>query len=172
MSKNAIYNKEKIALLKERGIWSAEDDDKMNEAATKIRELVGKLEKGGYDFNEAVQDAKECASHRAIYLLYSSALNQLMGDTVDSKAQEAELNFLISNSIADENGKLLCESVEDYLSKQDDEVIKKGEDVFSEYWFGKINFPEEDFIKEFNVSLEEPQEEKVERQPFTNIPEG
>lgn len=163
---NSLFNAEKIELLKKRKIWTTQQDEEMNKSSEKVNELLEKLSEGGYEVDDAVQDAEECIRQRNLYFLYSATLNSLLSDTVENISSKAKMDYLLLRSIYKEDGSQVFQTAEELNDKRDTEIVTKGETIFNEYWYGKLEFPEQQFLEEFAPEKLTDDSPKAERKPF------
>lgn len=164
--------KQLMNLLRERGIITDESEAEIAGAEKELQTLLEKLDKGGYELEQAKEDVKQIRKLRGVLLNYNMIINQMMVNTPERQAEEAEKDALLASCLQ-VDGKQYCRNLDDFYAKSEDEIIITGILKFNEMMYGDIgsvldSLPENKFLKEYGLELEEEAPElEVEKKPFT-----
>jgi len=169
-----MVHDEMMATAKSRGLWSDQKEQEIQEKTKEIHALQDKLDKGGYELDEAREDAKKIQTLRGEILTSQFVLNGILDNTVEQQAQSARYDYLASVCIVDSNNKIYCKSLDDYYNSDDDEVLNIGLVYFAKMYYGTANIEKsidakfiDDYGLEDKVDKKEPKKiKKVEKKPF------
>ena len=163
--------KQIMNLLKERGVITDESEAEIRTAETQLDQLLEKLDKGGYELEQAQEDVKEIRKLRGVLLNYNRILNQMMSNTPERQAEEAEKDALLASCLQ-VDGKPYCKNLDDFYGKSEDPIIISAMIKFNEMMYGDVSamlesLPENKFLKEYGLDIEEEAPPKEEKKPFT-----
>ena len=165
-------------------IWNEDKAKELSSAQKEISALEQKLEAGGYDLNEAVEDAKKMSQLRNQIFSITMAVNNLLEYSADRYADLAEADFLLWKTLKDDKGKQVFKTLAEFVTakKQDDEIIRSAllARVNSDISF-LLELPENKFLIKYgrmNENLEFldengelefkiPEKKKIKAKPFT-----
>lgn len=175
-------------VLKDRNVWSEEDDKEVEDLSIKIKANVDKLDEGGFDIMEARRLAIETNELRMKVVNKLSVLRENNSLTAEGQADDAYFDSLVSSCCFNEDGTKVFKSYEDYLNKATEDVSAKLARELSNLVYGNNDyikeFPENKFLSEFGFINDDLQyvneegqivdenyqpivkEEKKERKPF------
>ena len=153
----AIVRKALDDMLIAQGLWSAEQQAKVDKIDQEIRDKLLKLKKGGIGLSAGRDIAVEVRIARMQRSLLLSERNVHDDLTAEAISDNAKFDYLVSVCVKDEEGKPVFESVEDYKEKADANHPYVGEAAaklagmlygLDEDW--ETNLPENQFLKKFN----------------------
>lgn len=104
------------AQAEEKGIWSNQKEAETEAVRKEINELLDKIDAGGYDFDEAVTDAKRVTELRAKILELVQPLNELLSYSAESQGQDAFDDYLMSKTILNQNKRPVFSSYEKFIA--------------------------------------------------------
>lgn len=155
-------------VARENDLW---DDEKEAEVAQIRQELADKervLEEGGIELEEAEQIALAMKELRYSLLIRNFVLEEIRSHSVNRKADAAKIDYFISCCTLDEKGRAAFSSLDDYYTRQNEDLVSVATLAFSKIWYNynenTFKFPEDEFLEEFN--LIKPAPEPVKRKPF------
>lgn len=112
--------------MREQGIWTKGDDDKLNEIITSFNdnlEIVntGKNKDGSkVKLSEARKAAIEVRRNRLAMNLILAKKREHDAYTIEGQAENAKFDYLVSVCVVDENDKLIFSNLDDYYEKQEE----------------------------------------------------
>lgn len=130
-------------ILAQRGIWSSENDkeiDKLQEAVSDSLEKVVRS-KNDEEHKKAWEEVQE---HRLKIQSIVTKRELYMANTIEAKAEEIRISYLISKTISDENDNLVWKSYEDINNDNRTEIINT---IIGEYIFF-LNGVESNFLEQ------------------------
>lgn len=139
-------------VAKQMGQWSDEKDAELELLRKQIIDLQNKLDEGGYELEEAKQDAEKLAELRNKMVEFQSPLFWFQNNSIEGKAQGVQSDYEIFLRLKNERGKRYCKSFDEYLNKRDegDPVVNV---AFIYYSLGDDNpldkLPENEFLREY-----------------------
>ena len=171
----------------EWGVWSDSKNQEFEALHLELDAVVKKLEEGGYDFNEAVEDAKRAGEIRNEILKTNMDISSVVGHSAERYAEDAEADYLLWASIL-QGKKKAFKTFDEFLeAKENDDpiivlAITNSIGISADYY---RELPENKFLIEFGVMnenlefldedgnpiVEQVEVEKPERKPFVNAPE-
>lgn len=144
----------------EQGLWNEEKQKLLEEIDKKLVENLKKLKAGGMKLSEARQVALEIRAGRMQRLLLETKRTELDEFTVESQAENARFDYLVSVCLKDEEGKPVFESLDDYKEKSTESYAAKAAAALASMLHGldqnwEANLPENKFLKKYNFVNEE-----------------
>jgi len=153
----AIVRKALDDMLVAQGLWSAEQQAKVDKIDQEIRDKLIQLKKGGVKISEARDLAVEIRIARMQRSLLLSERNVHDDLTAEAISDNAKFDYLVSVCVKDEEGRPVFTDVEDYKEKAEannayasDAAAKLATMLYGmdEDWEAKL--PENQFLKKFN----------------------
>jgi len=140
--------------LKELGLLSQEDYDKMDKLRDEIDELIRPLKTGGIKLKEMKERAEKAQLLRLqLYGLinYRTKYDDL---TAESVAEDAKFNFLVYSCLFDTEGKKVFNTYQDWENCTDSELLEKAASSMVEILYpDRGNFfstlPENEFLVKY-----------------------
>lgn len=140
--------------LKELGLLSQEDYDKMDKLRDEIDELIRPLKTGGIKLKEMKERAEKAQLLRLhLYSLinYRTKYDDL---TAESVAEDAKFNFLVYSCLFDAEGKKVFNTYQDWENCTDSELLEKAASSMVEILYpDRGNFfstlPENEFLVKY-----------------------
>ncbi len=140
--------------LKELGLLSQEDYDKMDKLRNEIDELIRPLKTGGIKLKEMKERAEKAQLLRLqLYGLisYRTKYDDL---TAESVAEDAKFNFLVYSCLFDAEGKKVFNTYQDWENCTDSELLEKAASSMVEILYpDRGNFfstlPENEFLVKY-----------------------
>lgn len=186
----AFLNSQILDVAKECGLWDQKKEQELNSIETELRAIIKRLDKGGYAFEEAVDDAVKAKELRSKIYSYNLLFADLASHSAERQAEMMEQDYLLFCTLKKDNGRnRVYKSFEEFLDKKDEDDLI----LYATLSMGANNnafkeLPENQFLIEFNrmndnlqllddegnpidldgnpVEIDEAKEEKVERKPF------
>lgn len=140
--------------MREQGLWSDEHEEKVKLLQRAILDSEKKLLVGGIKLNEARKIAIDMKRARDEITKISLKKNELNGVTVESQAEQARYDYLVTCCIVDnETGKRVFNSVDDYL-ESDQSWVYECAAKFGEFAYGldpefEKTLPENKFLSKY-----------------------
>ena len=157
MKNNLMLRSVLRSKLIEQGAWSTEKQRQLDEVTRKLRNGEDQLKRGGktrsgdvFTKNEARSLALNMMEWRAEFLNLRQILTEYDNDTVDAMAEEAESNYILVNSILNEDGSNHFDSIDEINRSTDKYVSEATTKVFelvyghNENWYTEL--PECQFL--------------------------
>jgi len=160
-----LLNRQMLEIAKDAGVWTEEDKAEAALIRKEINDNISILNKGGIELDEAKLIAEDTSKKRNLLLEHNIVMGELLSNTVEGQADQAELDYLMSVCITNQKGKPLCVSVEDFYEKCSDPVVVLGIVKFQLYWYGENSFDdptEIKFLKDFGFIKSKEKSENVE----------
>lgn len=178
-----------LEIAMQHGIWSEKKDEELRELNLELDALLKKLEQGGYDFEEAVEDAIKAGEIRNKIFTINLTIADFLSHSAERHAENAESDYLLWSSL--KKGKVKAyKTFDDFLTakEEDDPLIHAAvsHDVGLAGSFYK-ELPENKFLIEYGrmtedfeildkegnpvvTPAESQPEEKPEPKPFIGAP--
>ena len=149
----AIARKKLEKFLVEQGLWSSEEQAKLDKIDEEIREKLIQLKKGGMKVQEARDLAIEIRIARLNRSMLVAERNDHDDKTADAISENAKFDYLASVCIKDEEGNPIFKDVNEYKSSEEPYVVEAAAKLAS-MLFGlddkwEENLPENQFLKKF-----------------------
>lgn len=125
LEEGLLTQKQMENLLKNRGIWTEEDEKKVSS----LREKIGHLEtllakKSPKDKSKATTKlAEELAGHRLELLDITGGYQEYMNQTVETLADERRTAYYIASCTTNADGSRVWDTVEEFLRSQDGQFV-------------------------------------------------
>jgi hypothetical protein len=140
--------------LKELGLLSQEDYDRMDKLRNEIDELIKPLKTGGIKLKEMKERAEKAQLLRLqLYSLisYRTKYDDL---TAESVAEDARFNFLVYSCLLDDSGKKVFNSYQDWESCTDNELLEKAASNMIDILYPErgnvfLSLPENEFLVKY-----------------------
>ena len=166
--KNYHLRSELLKIAKDRGVWDDESEAEISALEEEFKELDKKTTKGGYEKNEAIQDALRMRDIRSELFGVKIARNQWLSQSIEDISDSKRNDYLVSVCILDEKNECVASNVDDYLDRvSEDKALEEGTTVYNEMMYGSLeglfNTPEGKLLKELDYTYED---EKSESLPF------
>jgi hypothetical protein len=140
--------------LKELGLLSQEDYDRMDKLRNEIDELIKPLKTGGIKLKEMKERAEKAQLLRL--QLYSLVSYRTKYDdlTAESVAEDAKFNFLVFSCLLDSEGKRVFSNIQEWESCTDSDLLEKAASCMVEILYpDRGNFfstlPENEFLVKY-----------------------
>lgn len=135
------------------GIWTDEDEETVQKINDKIDALVLKLKKGGAKLSEAVKWAFDIIDARNELAVAQAKRNALNEATVESIADNARFDYLVSECTVYKDGGKVFKNVDEYKNSTGDLADKAARNMaFILYQLDpsyQENLPEYKFLKQY-----------------------
>ncbi len=142
--------------LKESGIWTDEDDKRIQQLNKDINDLLNKLKKGGIKLSEGKQISLDIRDKR-IEIFTTIRKRQILDNTtIESIAQNERNDYLIYVcTVYAETGKDFWTSFDDMKNDKFNEVYAKASEISLELVYGitpdfEKELPENKWLKKYN----------------------
>lgn len=132
----SFFRSELNAILRERGILTAEEEKTLTEATEFLENGKKKLKTGGIELEEAKKLAIEMRKKRFEIIAITVKLNEHDAMTVEGQTDNAYFDALVSLCVLDENGKPVFSSYEDYLEKSKEDYASTAAKTLSSIIYG------------------------------------
>lgn len=107
----------------ENNIWTEQHEEEFDKRVKQIAEFEDRLNKGGIALSEARRVAVSLRIARALLISFLSKKNELDEFTVESQAEDAKFDYLVSVcSVYNLNGEPVFSSLDDYIERKDEPV--------------------------------------------------
>lgn len=132
MNSNLPSQDQMHKLLKSKGKWTQEDEDRVNELQSELSTLgaeiaILKAEKGKSSTKKntlkIVEAEKKFNEGRAEYLRLKSAYNKFMSQTIEGRAEEKKLVAKMSRCVFNASGERMWANPQDLSREKDSEAI-------------------------------------------------
>lgn len=152
-------NKEMTKLIERKGLWTKEDDEKIEEINAEIQKQVtvlGKMAEGSKNMEKIQEKINEL--RQEIFQMQQER-QRWYNNTAESKAEESKMSFLIykCTEFAD-SGKNVWSKYDDFKNEEDQEAVNTVVYQFITF----INGLPADFLSTSSTSVKDEQEEAVE----------
>ena len=109
-------------ILRDNKIWDEKDQEELDSIRSKILLLIDKLKsaKNNKEFYKYYDEIKILRTKEADL---SSKYDYYLNRTVDARAHQARLMYLVSNCVYDENNKKVWASYEEFKNEEDAEKL-------------------------------------------------
>lgn len=140
--------------LKELGLMTPEDYDRMEKLRNEIEELIKPLKTGGIKLKEMKERAEKAQLLRLqLYGLisYRTKYDDL---TAESVAEDARFNFIVYSCLLDENDKRVFNSYQDWESCTDNQLLEKAASAMVDILYPDrgnvfLTLPENEFLVKY-----------------------
>lgn len=150
----AIFSEKLNTILKEQGIWSQEEQDKLRETQDELIATVRALKRGGIKKKDARDLAIKIRKLRVEINLLNAVRLRYVNETVEGQSQNAEFNYLVAVSAVYNNDRSnkYFKDYEEYLNRAEDSDALLIARKCSEVFYGVTDesvWPENEFLKKF-----------------------
>lgn len=135
--------------LNASGIWTDADQVTFVTMSIEIRRLEEVLRAGGIKLSEGREIAIQIRQHRRQLMEMYTKRSQYDGVTIEAHAEQHRLHWLMVRCSVKTDGTPAFVSIQDYLSRQDDDWVTKAAQTMAEMIFG--------YRKDFQKTLYEEQ---------------
>ena len=138
-------------ILKDNKIWGDEDQKNLDDIRAKITDLLDKLgkEKGSKKFEKIYNKIKEYRNKEQTLL---SKYDYYFSRTVDARARNARLMYLVANCVINEDGSKVWNTFDDFKSEEDFDLITEATKQALSFFLGLdvdiLNYPEDKLLQE------------------------
>lgn len=158
-----------MGMAREHGIWSDEKDQELSALSEELNQKAAVLDEGGIELDEAKEIALDMRKLRAKLMVLNFTLGELKGESANRKADDARINYFVSQCVLTEGGGKAFKSIDDFYLRQNEDLTQLATLYFSQVWYNynedTFSFPEESFLKEYGLD-EEVAPPKKEKKPF------
>lgn len=152
-------NKEMTKIIETRGLWTQEDDDKINALSEEIQKQITVLSKMTEGSKNAEKAQEKIAELRQQIFSLQQERQKYFLQTAEAKADEAKMSFLLYKcSELAETGEPLWKKYDDFKNEEDQEVVNTIVYQFLTF----INGLPQDFLQEASVGSGEAEEKASE----------
>lgn len=116
----ALTRKKLADVLSEQGIWTKEHQDKLEEIQKRIEANVRKLALGGIKLSAAREIAISIKKDRRDQQELLSRRSELDEFTIESQAENARFDYLVSVCVVNEDGSKVFATLDDYKNKSEE----------------------------------------------------
>lgn len=177
-----------LDVAKQCGLWSEKKDQELQELQIELEALLTKLEEGGYEFNEAVEDAVKAGEIRNKIFMINLTITDLLSHSAERQAETAEADYILWASLKKGKQKVY-KTFDEFLTAKDDNdpliyaAVSQDMNLSNEFY---KELPENKFLIEYGrmsedlevldeegnpvVAEPEPEPEKKETKPFIGAP--
>lgn len=143
--KSAFLFKSQVGdYLKEQGLWSDSKEKRLESLGNDVRSLYRKLARGGIRKSEGKDIALKIVKLKREQIELISDSRQLDQYTMESQIENANLNYLVSVCLLDEEGEKVFESVDDFQENNDKIEILNAVQKFGSVLYGIDEYSEKD----------------------------
>ena len=149
--KGLLTQEQMEKILRDNKIWGDEEQKALDEVRARIVELLDKLEKekGTKKFNKIYAKIKEERQKEQDLL---SKYDYYFSRTVDARARNAKLMYLIANCIRNEDGTRIWPTFDDFKAEEDFEFVteatKQAMSFFLNIDIDIFTYPEDKLLQE------------------------
>lgn len=138
----------------EQGLWDDKKQKRLEELENTIRDNLVKLKSGGIKLTEGKEMALEIRSARMERTLLEAKRQELDEYTVESQAENARFDYLVSVCVKDKKGKPIFKDLDDYKQKGTEPYASEAAGALANMLYGldqdwESNLPENKFLKKF-----------------------
>lgn len=122
---NGFFRKEIDRIMRERGLWSDEQQAELDRLNKDIVENTRKLKRGGIDLEEAKNLAIKIRRDRLSSIQLSSEATEFDALSIEGQAENSSFNYLVSVCVVDDEGNPVFKDMEDYEDHMTEEYASK-----------------------------------------------
>lgn len=155
IEKKLYLKKQMDKILRERGVWDDDLQDKLDTLTKELREKIERLEAGGMKLSEAKELALDISKCRNNLIILSTERQNFASVTADGLAEQAELDYLAAACTVynSDRSKKYFKDYQDYLARKNDDdayiISQRFAEILYDAIFDEKRLPENEFLIEY-----------------------